>query len=267
MSNMIIPDIAQTAITGLLDLLDAAFPKRISGFYITGSIALGDFQRGQSDIDFVGVTDSPFTHNELTMLSEIHRRFSRLHSKPLLDGIYVTWQQLATPPQGMDVPYYNEGAFHFNNRFGANPVTWCTLHKHTVRIRGPQNPFIFHDDNLLRNWCRSNLRSYWSTWIDIARKRPRRILNSLSRQAIAWGVLGVTRLHATIRSGDIISKQQAGHYAQTIFPVEWHRIIQTAMQIRSTNSPHLYRNIFRRRLDALAFMSMVVCNASDSIEE
>ncbi len=258
-----IPDVAKTPIATFLSLLDIAFPQRITGFYLTGSIALGDFHHRQSDIDFVAVTDVPFKPFEFAKLSKIHRCLERSHHNPTLDGIYVTWHQLVSSPEGITVPYSNEGVFHPSNGFGANPVTWSTLSRYPVAIRGPRNPSIFHDDKQLRNWCRLNLLSYWSRWIRSAQTKPKRIVYSLSRHSTEWGVLGVSRLHATINMGDIISKEKAGQYALSSFPVQWHRVIQSSLLKRAGEIGDCYTNPFRRRRETLAYMSMIVSQATE----
>jgi len=79
----------------------------------------------------------------------------------------------------------------------------------------------------MRDWCRSNLENYWLQWIKSARTRPARIAYSLTDSGITWGVLGVVRLHATIYTGDVISKSKAAEYALNSFASKWENIIWT----------------------------------------
>lgn len=84
-----------------------------------------------------------------------------------------------------------------------------------------------------------------------------------------WGVLGVTRLHATITTGTILSKHGAGAYALETFPEQWHRVVHEAMRIREGDrevSP-LYRSRFTRRSDCRAFISMVIDDARRMADE
>ena len=64
-----------------LELIDAALPERIAGLYLTGSIALGDYRPGQSDIDFVAVTNNRLSAEELeeveALLKEDKLKLSR----------------------------------------------------------------------------------------------------------------------------------------------------------------------------------------------
>ena len=41
------------------------------------------------------------------------------------------------------------------------------------------------------------------------------------RRLAAWGVFGVARMHATIGTGTVIGKEQAGEYALGVFDAGW----------------------------------------------
>ncbi len=253
-------DVAATLST-YLRLADQKLPARITGLYLTGSIALNDYHPGQSDIDFVAVTDTTLLSEELGRLGRLHRELRRLAPRPKLDGVYVTWLELQTIPIGLSAPYCLDGRFAPCRGFAANPVTWCMLQRHAISLRGPARPLVRHDDALLRQWCRENLQSYWSEWVQRARTRFLRRLVTLSRRATVWGVLGVTRLHATIRTGEILSKSATGTYALEAFPSRWSRVIHDALRGRLGDSAASYRDIFARRRDTLAFMEYVIVDA------
>jgi hypothetical protein len=71
-------------------------------------------------------------------------------------------------------------------------------------------------------------------------------------------------LHATIKTGDILSKSAAGTYALEVFPSHWSPIIQDALGGRLGHSATSYRNVFARRRDMLAFMEYVILDATQS---
>ena len=245
-----------------LRLVDARLPGRVSGLYLVGSLALDDYRSGQSDIDFVTVTDLAFTPSELTQLRQIHRELRRTRKSPTLDGVYVTWSELRAEPNGRAAPYCLDGKFFPSGGFAANPVTWFTILRHPVPMRGPANPAIWHDDESLRRWCRENLQSYWAAWVYKARNRFVQRLYSCLHQAVVWGVLGVTRLHATIKTGEIISKTAAGNYALEAFPAQWSAIVEDALGGRLGSPAVSRRGVFERRRDALAFMEYVISDCA-----
>jgi hypothetical protein len=66
-----------TATSVYLRLLDERLPGRVTGLYLVGSVALDAYQPGQSDIDFVAVTDTPLSNAELYELGSLHVNLRR----------------------------------------------------------------------------------------------------------------------------------------------------------------------------------------------
>jgi hypothetical protein len=242
-------------------LVDEKLPGRIRGLYLTGSVALDDYRPGRSDIDFVAVSDTALEPSELEMLRYVHTELGRILPAPKLDGVYLTWSSLAAAPVGLSAPYCLRGQFEPKGDFAINPVTWWTLHRHPLSLRGPAEPAVHHDDQMLRQWCRENLQSYWGDYVRSARRYGMIRLYSLLRELVVWGVLGVARPHATIRTGNMISKTAAGAYALDVFPSRWSAIIREALAGRCGSDRTSYLNIFARRRDALAFMEYVISDA------
>lgn len=256
-----LPSEVSATMSAYVRLIDDKLPERIRGLYLTGSVALDDYRPGQSDIDFVAVSDTALEPSELEMLRWVHTELRRMLPDPKLDGVYLTWPALAAAPVGLSVPYCLRGRFEPKGDFAINPVTWCILHRHPLSLRGPAKPVVRHDDQMLREWCREWLQTYWGSYVRSARRYGVHRLSSLSREAVVWGVLGVARPHATIRTGDMISKTAAGAYALDVFPSRWSAIVREALAGRSGSVRSSYRNIFTRRREALAFMEYVISDA------
>jgi len=242
-------------------LVDEKLPGRIGGLYLSGSLALDDYQTGRSDIDFVAVSDTALQGSELEMLRRVHTELRRTAPGPELDGVYLTWSALAAAPVGLSVPYCLRGRFGANGDFAVNPVTWRLMHRHALPLRGPAKPVVRDDDQMLREWCRENLRTHWGSWVRCARGYGVHRLCSLTRELVVWGVLGVARAHAAIRTGDMISKTAAGAYALDVFPSRWSAIVREALAGRGGDDRSSYRNIFARRRDLLAFTEYVISDA------
>lgn len=256
-----LPDEVSATMAAYTRLIDDKLPERIRGLYLTGSLALDDYRPRQSDIDFVAVSDTALQPSELEMLRWVHTELRRTIRGPQLDGVYLTWSALAAAPVGLSVPYCLRDRFEANGDFAVNPVTWCTLHRHPLPLRGPAKPVVRHDDQMLREWCRERLRSYWGSWVRSARGYGVHRLFSLSRELTVWGILGVARPHATIRTGNMISKTAAGAYALEVFPSRWSAIVREALAGRCGGGRSSYLNIFARRRDTLAFMEHVISDA------
>ena len=73
--------------------VDAVAPRLIDGFYIVGSLALGDYQEQQSDVDFVALTTAELSCDQIGVLRSVHATLSA-HGRHF-DGVYLTWGDLA----------------------------------------------------------------------------------------------------------------------------------------------------------------------------
>jgi hypothetical protein len=101
-----------------------------------------------------------------------------------------------------------------------------------------------------------------------------------------WIVLGVSRLHYTLATGEICSKEAAGLYARQTFLERWHRVVDESLRIRradrarpdaasacaefaadlrirSAGDLSLYRTPIDRRRDAISFGEMVITDAHE----
>jgi len=256
-----LPAEVTVVISAYLGVLDEKLPARINGLYLIGSVALDDYRGGQSDIDFVAVSDTALISAEITQLRQVHKEMQRIAPRLKLDGLYVTWSDLQTQPKGLPVPGCRDGWFELNDVFKANPVTWYMMHRYCIPMRGPAKPVVRHDAELLRRWCLGNLQSYWADWVHSARTHWIKRVYSLSRKARIWGVLGVTRLHATIRTEEIFSKTAVGDYALAAFPHRWSSVIQEALESRSGIITTPAYDVIARRKEMLAFMEYVISDA------
>jgi hypothetical protein len=237
----------------LLALLDEQCPGQVTAFYLVGSVALGDYRHGQSDIDFVALLRGP---PDIAALSAVHAALAKRHLRPHCDGIYIGDGPLDAPG-----PRVREGHLDPTSRDERHPVTWLTLADSGIALRGPAaDPrWAIADRHAAVRHSADNLATYWSGW------RAARVwlftpagLTLLSDEAITWGVLGVSRLHATIATGRIVSKSAGGDHAAVRFPA-FARVIAEAQRIRcDPTAPPLYRSRLARRREALAFMATLI---------
>lgn len=260
---MITPSLADESISAFLKAIDEEAPGLVEGLYLIGSLALREFRLHQSDIDFVVVTRERADEARLHALQRAHRRVITHRRRPDLEGLVVTWADLRQNPTTVaPAPFFREGRFHRAGRFALDPVTWHLLAQNGIAVRGP-TPAEFHvwnDPDVLDSWARNNLETYWRNW----HARHRSLLSfagltALHPRVVQWGVLGVTRLHYTLATGKITSKEGAGIYALTAFPARWSRLVQECLNTRKgDDKPSLYRNVFQRRSEALAYVAMVI---------
>ena len=256
----------QTLAQTFLAHADHEAPGLVEGLYLTGSVALGDFRPHASDVDFVIVTGHRPGPRELDLLRGAHARTRSEIPRPQFNGIHVTWEDLVRDPASCgQVPSVTGGRFRDRAGADVNPVTWHILAEHGVTVRGP-HPVeldVWDEPESLRTWSLGSLDEHWRRWREKAgRLVTPRGLAVLGSLAPSWSVLSVSRLHFTLKTGEITSKSGAGAYALHAFPERWQRIVNECLRVRrSADSPSLYESALARRRAALDYIEMVLDDA------
>jgi hypothetical protein len=266
---------------------DRLLPGRVGHFYVVGSAALGGWRAGRSDIDFVAVVDGRFGRREMRRLRVLHvagnvtpaaRALVRAEvTVPgTVNGVYVAARDLGRPVTAIRPLASHTGiSFAPGRGFDVNPVVWKVLHERGIPVRGPGPGTLGLDPepDRLRAWNLANLHGYWSAWAEKALagtppSKPLVAARSAGRSLTAWGVLGVSRLHRTIATGEIVSKEDAGEHALATFAPRWHPLIHAALAHRRAeplsaalaHDPDLADRGRRLRLTG-AFVSEVIAEA------
>jgi hypothetical protein len=217
-------------------------------------------------VDFVAVTASQLDSPSYAALERAHARLSKQHQRPFFDGIYVTWAELASNPAGASPgPHAHEGRLHPEGRSERHPVTWRTLAQTGVCCRGPAlaDTAIWSDPAALAAWTNNNLDTYWKHMLEPGSWLTRRGgLAGLSAYACEWCVLGVSRLHYTLATGQITSKHGGGVHAQAAFDAQWQPVIAESLRIRRADKRRsLYWSPLARRRDVLGFLEMAIAES------
>jgi hypothetical protein len=271
----VLPELARGAVDDLLGRLDRAVPDRIEGFYVVGSASLGAFCAGHSDVDFVAIVDGTLGRAELARLRAMHiGRWTAavLHDLALrrrwplvCNGIYLQTDDLSLSPlEVIPLAGHVTGRFRVATRegFDVNPVTWQVLAHHGIAIRGPERERlpIRTDEAELRAWTLGNLNGYWRRWVRRARCGGLNTKGVPPRRLATSGVLGAPRLHYTIATGEIATKEAAAHHALDVFEPRWHGLIEDALAFRRGQPPSAQyrRRPVRRCHDAAEFVACVI---------
>jgi hypothetical protein len=134
------------------------------------------------------------------------------------NGIYLQAGDLSRSPlEIISLAGHVTGRFRVATRegFDVNPVTWQVLAHHGIAIRGPDRErlAIHTDEGELRAWTLANLNDYWQRWAERARHGGLNTRGVPPLRLAASGVLGAPRLHYTIATGGIATKEAAARYA------------------------------------------------------
>ena len=165
-----------------------------------GSLALGDFQPGRSDLDLVGVIGTAPTPVQVQDLQRVHEA---LHSQvPLAEKLHCTY--VVRSELG------NTGHDHLTWAHGelfdrpVSPVSRRELHQGGLCLFGPAPATMVPPitDQELADYIRGNLRDYWY---------PKTTRDDLWLRDI-WvdlGLLTFARATVTLREGRLITKREA----------------------------------------------------------
>jgi len=232
-----VPHDVQAATRQHLHALDAVAPGLVTALYVTGSVALGDYQQGRSDIDFMAFLSRPVTDPQTVgRLAEVH---AGLAGPADYDGNYVA---LACVPDVPDdepsAPHVVGGQFHAAEpNHQLTPATWAEFARYGIAVRGPRPAQlgIRVSRGRLSEWTLHNLNAYWRPQAEegIQTLRAHAPGTGIGAGVVAWMALGPARLHYTLATGDIASKAAAGEYAAGLFPA-YRPVLSSAVSWRAT---------------------------------
>lgn len=188
-------DVART-VDRFLGLMASEGGPKLRGLYLVGSVALGDFRPGRSNIDFVACLDGPLSGAETEALARVHAALARAGG-PHFDGFYLPIEALRHPPEpDAVVPFSVDGQLRSGEPcHGVNPATWRCLARSSRPILGatPAALNIADDDATLHAYGLAHLEAHWRPWLvhhetALAGKAPD---DACDAGALEWGVLGV----------------------------------------------------------------------------
>lgn len=220
-----------TEVTALLQQLliavQAVLNEQFVGLYLTGSLAIGDFNPHRSDIDFVVVTTNVLDKKTVTALAAMHTRLrnSGAFWAARLDGDYVPQAALRRydPIQARYPHLGDDGHFAVEQQGGGAVIQYHTLRESGIVLAGP--PIQPRIDPIsadeLRQAALEILVNWWQPKLaDSA------ILNGDDYQVYA--VLTMCRMLYTLRFGEIVSKPVAARWALGVVDGRFTTLIQQA---------------------------------------
>jgi hypothetical protein len=239
-----------------IDIIEANLPNLLEGYSIYGSVVLGAFNYGVSDIDFIAVVKREVTETYINILKEIHSHIKNKFTQTDLMGLYVMKNDLTAQYENKKTcPCFIDGMYKGLDKFEKDSIDAFQLKKYGITVKGQdiQNyDYVVNWDILLYNMI-DNLNTYWLNWKNDYEKFS---YDKLSK--IDWGVLGVSRLYYTFKERDITSKIGAGEYALRTVPKRWHKIIKESMRLREGNTESYYNCIFERKNDVLTYIDYIM---------
>lgn len=228
-----IPEPLPQAVTEVCATFLALAPDGlVEGLYLRGGIGFGEWVPGQSDIDFVATLDHRPDDDEVDALRRTHEAVAAAHPDVHFDGPHLLASDLAADPAACpDVPVVLGRHFEEETGLGEVTVVWHELAWHGVHIAGPPiaDLAVWTSAQRLREFTIDNLDTYWRANAEALAAMPS---EGAPEAACAWCVLGVTRLHHLLVTGEMTTKSAAGRWGLTFYPERFHRVLREALRIR-----------------------------------
>jgi hypothetical protein len=270
-----LPAAVDTVMKSLCSSLEQVLSNQLEAVYLYGSIALGDYIEGSSDIDFLAILREPLTTQQITAIAQVHAQLEDDLPSTDIMGTYICREDLAKSPQAIPVPVtYYDKKLHTDGR-GAdlNPITWWILQNSGIRVYGADVPFVYKvTDQSLVEYVVNNMNSYWTGWIQRLEEQLRsssdaEVTISIDDldEAVEWCVLGMLRQYYSIRERGVISKTAAGRYGIACLPTEWHGLIREAIAIKRREPERVYLAPLQRLTDLVALLKWIHIESNRSL--
>ena len=231
----------------------------VTGLYLHGGLAFGEWVEGHSDVDFTATLSHPPTGDDVASLEAAHEAVASAYGEaPRLEGVHLLASDLARDPESCpDRPTISMKGFSAAGRFDLSPVSWHELARHGVTVTGPpvESLGIWTDDEVLRAHTLDNLDTYWRGQVEVCRAD---LEAASAPSACEWVVPGVARLHHLLVTGSQTSKFRAARWGLAFYPERFHRVLREALAIREGGFPSQYDDVAGRGRDVAAFASYVV---------
>ncbi len=229
----------------------------VTGLYLRGGLAFGEWVEGKSDVDFTATLSRRPDADDVAALRAAHAVVASTYAdSPYLDGAHLLADDLArSPAECPDVPTVQMHDFAVRDSY--DPVSWHELAGHGVTVTGPPvgSLAIWTDHELLRTHTIDNLDTYWRGHAESCSADPER---ASAPFACEWVVPGVARLHHLLVTGEQTSKSRAAKWGLGYYPERFHRVLREALAIREGAFEPQYDDVLERGRDVGAFAAYVV---------
>jgi hypothetical protein len=172
----------------------------VIGFYAGGSLAMGDFRPGTSDLDLAAVIATDLDDRRCDDLRELHERFLRQEpSAAKLHCVYLPVGAVADP-----LTEHLTWAHGELYRRAFTGVARAELLHDGITVFGPQPCELLPNIDLpaLQAAARAELSGYWSGAV----RKPWLWLDDVY---VDLGLLTLARVEATLTDGCLITKREA----------------------------------------------------------
>jgi len=201
---------------------------QLTGMYLCGSLALGDFNPHKSDIDFVVATAGKLPDELFESLKSMHEKIAGYPSKWALEieGSYLPQRSLRRyDPSDSHHPHLSRGSglLAIEQHDTDWLIQYYILRERGVILYGPE-PKSLIDPISPEDLQAAVLGLLW--WWEFQLKDTSRVEKSPYQ---AYAVLSMCRILYTLQSGRIVSKPEAACWVMSALGGRWAQLIDKAL--------------------------------------
>ena len=223
----------------LVDGVQAVLGPHLTGMYLYGSLSSGDFDPRSSDIDFVAVSESDFSEDQIAALEILHKELwaSGMKWAAKLEGSYISRQAFwRYDPQDGPYPTVNEGNFYLAGHGSDWIIQRHIVREHGAVLIGPP-PHTLIDPVSPEDIRRGAVGVLHEWWMPIMQENPGWIEPRLYQ---AFAVLTMCRVLYTHHHRAIASKPVSVRWALGALDARWHGLIERAVAWPDDPQPHAH---------------------------
>ena len=205
---------------------------QLIGFYLYGSLSLGDFDPASSDVDFLVVTEGELSNTTFEALRDMHESIaeSGLMYAKRLEGSYIPHDALRRydPKNALHPTIGTDWSF----TIGYHKSNWIIeryiVREHGVILYGPSPETLIDSISAseLEEAVCEQLSNFWQAqFADPSWLRPRHYQ--------AFAILTMCRALYVLHMGSVPSKPQAATWGQEHLDAKWRTIIERALLWRT----------------------------------
>jgi hypothetical protein len=225
----------------LLAQVKSLLGEELVGFYLDGSLALGDFDPATSDVDFIAAVARPMIdleteflrRNSVSRLAAMHRRI-RDSDRPFaaeLEGSYIHLSALRRhDPADAVFPNLERGpdeALKLTEHHSDWVIHRYIVREHGITLFGPPPATLIDpvspDD--VRAATAGVLRSWWGTAEGLTYVR-----DATPETLAVYIVPTMCRALYALEYGAVVSKPAACRWALATLDARWHSLIEASLR-------------------------------------
>lgn len=219
--------ITHPLINDLFDGVQQVLGGNLLGFYLGGSLAIGNFDEDRSDLDFLVIAEGEFTDDSIQRLHELHDSVRASNKNRLYtnyEGMYLTADQAAHPKTAdMHAPHLgSDGHFQIEDH-GADIIIdlWKIKKSGFVAYGSPPQDVIgeITTDDMLQ----AKIQLFKGWWLPkLQAKEP------MDDEYQAYAILTMARILYGIEKRDETSKKKAAAWCAEHYP-QYAKLLREAL--------------------------------------